>query len=569
MFFEKKKYKRLGEILTEKGLITESELQKALRYSREKGKPLGESLVDSGFVTWDEIVHALAEQWGVKPLDKIPTAIPPDIISKIPRNMIDELKVIPLEVKDDGTIVVVTDITSDLQKIQSSLKFLFGKPPEILLTSPVTFEYLYKSFVLGTPEDLFDEVGTEEEELETEDLAALVGEEEENAPIIKLVSMIIHRAIERDASDIHIEPYRNIVKVRYRMDGMLKNVLSYPKIQHNAVVIRIKILANLDISERRLPQDGKFYLRAAGEQYDFRVSTVPTVHGEKIVMRVLKVSSANKKLEDLGFNEYNVDGINRLLSEPYGIILVTGPTGSGKSTTLVAMINELIDETVNIVTAEDPVEYTIEGAVQCQVKPEIGLTFAKYLRTFLRQDPDVIMVGEIRDTETAQLAVEASMTGHLVLSTLHTNDASSAIDRLRNMGVDPRLVSSSLLGVIAQRLVRKINKRCRIRKLPLRPDLAYYFKQYFQDYNYEPVEYKLEETDQCNELYRGRTAIGEVLIVDDSLRDLIAEGANVKEIQKAAVDNGMRPMFIDGLEKVLKGETTVEEILRVVHFPEL
>lgn len=568
MFFEKKKYKRLGEILIEKGLITESELQKALRYSKEKGKPLGESLVDSGFVTWDEIVHALAEQWGVKPLEKIPTAIPPEILSKIPRNMIDELRVIPIEMKEDGTLVVVTDITSDLQKIQSSLKFLLGKSPEILLTSPVTFEYLYKSFVLGTPEDLFDEFGVEEED-ETEDLAAMVGEEEENAPIIKLVSMIVHRAIEKDASDIHIEPYRNMVRVRYRMDGMLKNVLSYPKIQHNAVVIRIKILANLDISERRLPQDGKFYLKVAGEQYDFRVSTVPTVHGEKVVMRVLKVSSANKKLEDLGFNEYNVERINQLISEPYGIILVTGPTGSGKSTTLVAMINELIDETINIVTAEDPVEYTIEGVVQCQVRPEIGLTFAKYLRTFLRQDPDVIMVGEIRDTETAQLAVEASMTGHLVLSTLHTNDAASAIDRLRNMGVDPRLVSSSLLGVIAQRLVRKINRRCRIRKLPLRPDLAYYYNQYFQDYDYEPVEYKPEETEQCNELYRGRTAIGEVLIVNSAIREMISEGSNVKEIQKAAISNGMRPMFVDGLEKVLKGETTVEEILRVVHFPEL
>ncbi len=568
MFFEKKKYKRLGEILTEKGLITESELQKALRYSKEKGKPLGESLVDSGFVTWDEIVHALAEQWGVKPLEKIPTAIPPEILSKIPRNMIDELRVIPIEMKEDGTLVVVTDITSDLQKIQSSLKFLLGKSPEILLTSPVTFEYLYKSFVLGTPEDLFDEFGVEEED-ETEDLAAMVGEEEENAPIIKLVSMIVHRAIEKDASDIHIEPYRNMVRVRYRMDGMLKNVLSYPKIQHNAVVIRIKILANLDISERRLPQDGKFYLKVAGEQYDFRVSTVPTVHGEKVVMRVLKVSSANKKLEDLGFNEYNVERINQLISEPYGIILVTGPTGSGKSTTLVAMINELIDETINIVTAEDPVEYTIEGVVQCQVRPEIGLTFAKYLRTFLRQDPDVIMVGEIRDTETAQLAVEASMTGHLVLSTLHTNDAASAIDRLRNMGVDPRLVSSSLLGVIAQRLVRKINRRCKVRKMPLRPDLAYYYNQYFQDYDYEPVEYKPEETEQCSELYRGRTAIGEVLIVNSAIREMISEGSNVKEIQKAAISNGMRPMFVDGLEKVLKGETTVEEILRVVHFPEL
>jgi type IV pilus assembly protein PilB len=356
------------------------------------------------------------------------------------------------------------------------------------------------------------------------------------------------------------------VRVRYRMDGMLKNVLSYPKIQHNAVVIRIKIMANMDISERRLPQDGKFYLKVAGEQYDFRVSTVPTVHGEKVVMRILKVSSANKRLEDLGFNEYNVERIEKLLSEPYGIILVTGPTGSGKSTTLVAMINELKDESVNIVTAEDPVEYTIEGVNQSQVRPEIGLTFARYLRAFLRQDPDIIMVGEIRDRETAQLAVEASMTGHLVLSTLHTNDASSAVDRLRNMGVDPRLVASSLLGVVAQRLVRKINRACKTKRVPLRPDLARYYEEYFKD-QYEPFEYIADES--CNELYRGRTAIGEVLVVNDEIRDLITSSASVSEIQKEAVHQGMRPMFVDGLEKVLKSETTVEEILRVVHFSEL
>ncbi len=568
MFFEKKKYKRLGEILIEKGLITESELQKALKYSKEKGKPIGESLVESGFVTWDEIVHALAEQWGVEPLEKVPTMIPPDVLSKVPKSMIDELRIIPLEVKEDGTLVVVTDISSDLQRIQSSLKFLLGRSPEILIASPVTFDYLYKSFILGTPEEIFYEPGTEED-LEAEDLEALAKEEEENAPIIKLISMIVHRAIEKGASDIHIEPSRNIVRVRYRTDGMLKNVMNYPKIQHNAAVIRVKILSNLDISERRLPQDGKFYLKVAGEQYDFRVSTVPTVHGEKIVMRILKVSSANKQLGDLGFNEYNIRRIERLISEPHGILLVTGPTGSGKSTTLVAMINELKNEAVNIVTAEDPVEYTIDGVTQCQVKPEIGLTFAKYLRTFLRQDPDIIMVGEIRDRETAQLAVEASMTGHLVLSTLHTNDASSAIDRLRNMGIDPRLVSSSLIGVIAQRLVRRINRRCRIRKVPLRPDLASHFSEYFKSSGYEPVEYKVEETDQCADLYKGRIAIGEVLMVDESMKELIASSASIREIQRAAVENGMRPMFIDGLEKVLKGETTVEELLRVVHFPEL
>ena len=564
MFFERKKYKRLGEILIEKGLITEAELQKALRYSKETGKPLGETLVELGFVTWDEIVNALAEQRGVHPLETIPTDIPPDVLSRLPRNVMEELRVIPMGVKEDGTLMVITDISSDLQRIRSSLRFLLGKEPEIYLTSPVTFDYLYKSFVLGNPEEMFEVEGEEEDE--EEEAGILTEEEEENAPIVKLVSMILHRAIEKDASDIHIEPFRNIVRVRYRMDGMLKNVLSYPRIQHRAVVIRVKLMANMDISERRLPQDGKFYLKSGGEQYDFRVSTVPTVHGEKIVMRILKVSTANKKLDDLGFNDYNVERIKKLISEPYGIILVTGPTGSGKSTTLVAMINELKDESVNIVTAEDPVEYTIEGVNQCQVRPEIGLTFAKYLRTFLRQDPDIIMVGEIRDRETAQLAVEASMTGHLVLSTLHTNDASSAVDRLRNLGVDPKLVASSLIGVISQRLVRKLSRTCKLRRIPLRSDLMPHYEKYFKDV-YEPYEYVPDE--ECTEPYRGRTVIGEILVVNEELRDLISSGASVKEIRQAAEREGMRTMLISGLEKVLKGETSVEEILRVVHFSEV
>ncbi len=561
----RKRYKRLGEILVDKGYITERELKNALLKKSETGKQLGEVLVDMGYVTWEEITRALAEQYDLEVLEDIPTDIPLDVLNKIPRNVIEQLRVIPIREEEDGTLVVVTDNTSEILRIESSIKFLTGKSPKILLTNPITFEYLYKAHVLGSPEELDMFVENEFESDEAE-LDILSEEEKENAPIVKLVSMIIHKAIEKDASDIHIEPERMTVKVRFRVDGMLKNALTYPRGQHNAVVIRIKIMANLDISERRRPQDGKFYLKIGNEQYDFRVSTMPSVYGETVVMRILKVSAANKELKDLGFNEYNVERINNLLSRPYGMILVTGPTGSGKSTTLVAMINELKDETVNIITAEDPVEYTIDGVTQCQVRPEIGLTFASYLRSFLRQDPDIIMVGEIRDRETAQLAIEASMTGHLVLSTLHTNDASSAVDRLINLGVDPRLVSTSLLGVIAQRLVRKINTRCVVNKMKLRDDLVKFWEMYFKD-SYEPVEYLVEEGMECGEIYKGRTAIGEVLIVDGKLKEKIAQGASMKEIRYIAEEYGMRPMFIDGLEKVLKGETTVEEILRVVQVP--
>ena len=572
MFFEKerrarRKYKRLGEILLDYGYITNDELSKALEHKSRTGKPLGEALVDLGYVTWDEIIHALAEQYGVGVLEDIPTDIPLEVLNKLPRNVIEELRIIPIGQEEDGRLIIVSDGSKDISGIERSVKFLTGKEPKILLTSPITFSYLYKTFVEGSPESaqmLEDIIAGEEEE--TEDAESVIEAEEENAPIVRLVSMIIHRAVEKDASDIHIEPMRSKVRIRYRQDGILRNVMSYPRGQHNAVVIRIKIMANLDISERRKPQDGKFYMRIGGEQYDFRVSTMPTVYGEKVVMRILKVSSANKRLQDLGFNEYNAQRIEALLSNPYGIILVTGPTGSGKSTTLVAMINELKSDEVNIVTAEDPVEYTIDGVTQCQVRPEIGLTFASYLRAFLRQDPDIIMVGEIRDRETAQLAVEASMTGHLVLSTLHTNDAPSAIDRLLDLGVDPRLVSTSLLGIIAQRLVRKLNPRCDFRKVDLRKDLMEYWERYYKGV-YEPYEMIPAEEAKCSELYKGRTAIGEVLVVDKKVRETIANYNGVAEVKRAAIEAGMRPMFVDGLEKVLKGESTVEEVLRVVQFP--
>ena len=567
MLFERKKYKRLGEILIEKGYITQTELEKAIQKQKEVKKPLGDVLVNLGYVTWDEIVRALAEQFDVEVLEEVPPDIPLDVINRIPRGTMESLRVVPIDMTEDGRLVVVTDSAERIPRIRSELRFLTGNDPKILLTTPVTFEYIYKTHVLGNPAEEIEGIFTEAPVLEENELEEAQLEEEEEAPVVKLVSMIIHKAIEKDASDIHIEPFRNQVKVRYRIDGILRNIMSYPKIQHNAVVIRIKIMANLNISERRLPQDGKFYLKIAGEQYDFRVSTMPSVFGEKVVMRILKVSAANRELTELGYTEYNEKRIYELLKHPYGIILVTGPTGSGKSTTLVAMINELKSESVNILTAEDPVEYTIDGVTQCQVRPEIGLTFARYLRSFLRQDPDIIMVGEIRDTESAQLAVEASLTGHLILSTLHTNDAPSAIDRLRNLGVDSRLISTSLIGVISQRLIRKINPRCEVRRSRLREDFIEFWEEHFKGI-YDPVEYIPVESEGCNEMYRGRTAIGEVLIVNDRIREAIADGVGERELERIAKEEGMRPMFLDGLEKILKGETTVEEVLRVTSIPE-
>ena len=556
-----KRYRKLGEILMEKGYITEKELMEAMEAQKELKKPLGELLIEMGYITSKELVEALSEQYGIPVLEDLPKNIPLNILGSLPKSIIEELRVIPIDKKDDGTLVVVTDSGINLPRIRQEIRFLTGKDPEVYFVTPEDYSLLYQTYVLGTPTDLVEEsfvtiepIEEEEEELEIE---------EETAPIVRLVSSLINRAIDLGASDIHIEPFKNYVRVRYRIDGVLRKVLDYAKAQHSGVVTRIKIMSNLDISEKRLPQDGKFYTVRNGEQYDFRVSTMPTVFGEKIVLRILQVSAANKQLEELGYSEYNYKRIKSLIEKPYGIILVTGPTGSGKSTTLVAMINALKGDHVNIITAEDPVEYTIEGVNQCQVNPEIGLTFARYLRAFLRQDPDIIMVGEIRDKETAQLAVEASLTGHLVLSTLHTNTAAAAIARLVEMGVDPHLLSTSLLGIIAQRLVRKLCNSCKVEGR-LEEKFIKIVKDYFPDR--DPIVYFPSEEGcaECRGMkYRGRVAIAEVLIVDDDIRRMIAEGATEQELFKKAVEKGMRPMFIDGMEKVLEGITSTEEVLRV------
>jgi len=556
-----RRYRKLGEILMEKGYITEKELMEAMEAQKELKKPLGELLIEMGYITSKELVEALSEQYGIPVLEDLPKNIPLNILGSLPKSIIEELRVIPIDKKDDGTLVVVTDSGINLPRIRQEIRFLTGKDPEVYFVTPEDYSLLYQTYVLGTPTDLVEEsfvtiepIEEEEEELEIE---------EETAPIVRLVSSLINRAIDLGASDIHIEPFKNYVRVRYRIDGVLRKVLDYAKAQHSGVVTRIKIMSNLDISEKRLPQDGKFYTVRNGEQYDFRVSTMPTVFGEKIVLRILQVSAANKQLEELGYSEYNYKRIKSLIEKPYGIILVTGPTGSGKSTTLVAMINALKGDHVNIITAEDPVEYTIEGVNQCQVNPEIGLTFARYLRAFLRQDPDIIMVGEIRDKETAQLAVEASLTGHLVLSTLHTNTAAAAIARLVEMGVDPHLLSTSLLGIIAQRLVRKLCNSCKVEGR-LEEKFVKIVKDYFPDR--DPIVYFPSEEGcaECRGMkYRGRVAIAEVLIVDDDIRRMIAEGATEQELFKKAVEKGMRPMFIDGMEKVLEGITSTEEVLRV------
>lgn len=559
---DKIRYRRIGEILLEKGLITKEQLNRALENQRLTKKALGEVLVELGYVTWEELTEALAEQYNIPMLKDPPRIIAAEVLNSLPRALLEELRIVPID-KRDGRLILVTDTIHNVSRIKGEVRFITGQEPVVYLVTPSLFALLHRQHIQGGIAELAQEVPTaEEREPEVLTLEEVEEVEEAEAPIIKMVNALIHRAVQMEASDIHIEPFRNYVRVRYRIDGLLRKVIDYPKAQHGAVVTRIKIMSGLDISEKRLPQDGKFYMNVHGEQYDFRVSTMPSVHGEKVVMRILKVSAAYKQLEELGFSEYNYKLISALLKRPNGIILVTGPTGSGKSTTLVAMINKLKDITVNIVTAEDPVEYTIDGVTQCQVSPEIGLTFARFLRSFLRQDPDIIMIGEMRDKETANLAIEAALTGHLVLSTLHTNSAAAAVDRLVNLGVDRHLLSTALIGVISQRLVRKLCESCRV-KVNLRSEYLQMWKEVFPEL--EPVEYTVGSgCIECNGVgYKGRVAIGEVLVLDRELKDLIVAGAGEREIYDLALRKGMRPMFIDGFEKVLKGTTSFEEVLRV------
>jgi len=557
-----KKIMKLGDVLIEKGIITPTELQNALELQKELHKPLGEILIQLGYCTWDDIVKALAEQYEIQACVG-EVKLNDEFVKSFPKDLINELKIVPIDEKEGKVIVGISNVY-DIPVIKRRLKFKLGKDVDFCLMPPSIFDTLYNNILHGITSGLMvqeiDEIITQQEAEEQQEEVTV--SEQEETPVVRLVSNIVDHAIELDASDIHIEPQRKNVVVRYRVDGVLRKITEYPRNMHAAVVSRIKILAGLDIVEKRLPQDGKFFIKRGEEQFDLRVSTMPSVHGEKVVMRLLKVSSSKKKLEELGYSPYNYERIQKLIEHPYGILLVTGPTGSGKSTTLVAIINSLNSEDVNIVTAEDPVEYTVEGITQCQVNAEIGLTFAKYLRAFLRQDPDIIMVGEIRDRETAQLAVEASLTGHLVLSTLHTNTAAGAIDRLVNMGIEPSLISASLIGVIGQRLVRKVCSKCKVeRELPER--FVKLSRKLFPEMN--PVQYVGEGCSACNNTgYKGRTAVAEVLMVNDEIRRLIQKGASTYELDKAARKHGMISMFQDGLYKVLNGETTIAEVLAVV-----
>ncbi|MDW8152994.1 MAG: type II secretion system ATPase GspE [Armatimonadota bacterium] len=559
----------LGRILLRMGLVTEEQLEQALAIHERTREKLGRILISMGAITEQDLAKAIGIQWNYPYVALSSAGIDPEVARMVPHHLCIRHKVLPYARNGDKLLVALVDPLNLLALDDVRLITGLDVEPRIT-TEEELLQAIHKHHQLGSllEQTAHVEVGPEapvEEEISLDRLRQMVDE----APVVKLVNLILDQAIREGASDIHIEPYRHGIHVRYRIDGVLHDVLSPPKNLKAALVSRIKIMANLDIAERRRPQDGRIHLRVDGREIDLRVSTLPTMFGEKVVMRILDQSSTLIQLGQLGMASDVQETWERLATKPYGMLLITGPTGSGKTTTLYATLTKINTLEKNIVTIEDPVEYQLPRINQVQVNPKAGLTFATALRSILRQDPDIIMVGEIRDRETAELAVQAALTGHLVFSTLHTNDAASAFTRLLDMGIEPYLVASSVIGVMAQRLARKICSRCKeayrapgeaIRRLS--EDLA--------EVEEEVVLYRGAGCEACRHTgYKGRVGVFELLVVSDRIRSLVLTRAPSTEVREAARAEGMRAMREDGLQKVLEGLSTVEEILRVVYSTEV
>lgn len=553
----------LGELLVEHQKLADTDLQRARRVQDSTGEALDTLLVKLGLVSERDLAEAVAARLNLpllKPADYPEVAITNGAISA---RFLKESRAIPLFEDEQGLAVAMANPTDHY--VLSALQLATGKPilPRVGIPSEleVAFERLYGSgrSAMGQIVDsigLADDLTDEDQIQHLKDLAS-------EAPVIRLVNLMIARAVESRASDIHIEPFENRLKVRYRVDGVLREVESPPSRLSAAVISRIKIMAKLNIAERRLPQDGRIQLRAQGKEIDLRVSTVPTLWGESVVMRILDKASVVLDFEALGFSPRTLKRFLEILHLPHGIILVTGPTGSGKTTTLYTALQTLNTPERKILTVEDPVEYQLEGINQIQVKPQINLTFANALRSIVRQDPDVIMIGEMRDLETAGIAVQSALTGHLVLSTLHTNDAAGSVTRLLDMGVDDYLLTSTINGILAQRLVRLLCTQCR-EPYSVLPELSQELRLHRFSESREITLYKAVGCEQCGGTgYRGRAAIMEFLVMSDPLRRMVLKHADATVLQAEAQKEGMDTMYEDGLRKAVAGITTIEEVLRV------
>lgn len=554
----------LGAILLETSSLTEEQLEQALTVQRERGIKLGDALVQLKFLRTEDILKALSIQLGFPYENKIDVeSISTDLIIALPINYAKQNEVLPL--KREGSVVLVAIADPTNFYALDDLRMLFGCDIKPMIASSYEIVNAINAVynrATGAGEEGMSELeeGAEIADDFNEPVDLLDADDE--APIIRLVNSLLFRAVKQKASDIHIEPFERDLKIRFRINGILYDIMSPPKRAQNAIISRVKIMSQLNIAEKRIPQDGRIRIKIAGKDIDIRVSTIPTAHGESVVMRLLDASSVLLDLDSLGFSRQNLDTFKKLLTYHNGIILVTGPTGSGKTTTLYSALSRLNTNDVKIITVEDPVEYQLHGVNQMQVNPKIDLTFSSGLRAFLRQDPDIILVGEIRDKETVEIAIQASLTGHLVLSTLHTNDAPSSITRLVEMGVEPFLVASSVLGIAAQRLLRTVCRDCARKYTPDEGELAQ-IGLAVEDLKGRQI-FKPVGCPVCMETgYSGRAGIHEILMVTDMVRAELMKGSDAATIKKVAVSQGMKTLREDAAQKVLQGLTTIAEVLRV------
>ncbi len=557
--------KRLGEMLVSAELITETQLKEALSAAKTIGLKLGQYLISKGIVNEKSIVTAVSEQTNIKIYDPVKYTVAPDISKIMEVEMVSKFKAIPLY-KKDGVLTIAMIDPLDIMAIDY-IEILTDSEVETIICTEQNFNYLISSTfgafagednLMQQVQDIQElDVVDEEDIYQSEIIESSLHDMAEEAPVIKLVNSILSQAVREEATDVHISPEKEYSEIRFRVDGKLHHIPAPPKKMFMPIVSRIKILANLDISVSRIPQDGRFTIIMNHREINIRVSTIPTVYGENVVLRLLDTSTGIHSLEKLGFSENDITALQKMISMPYGMILCTGPTGSGKSTTLFSMLKEINNPDNNIITLEDPVEYRMEHIRQVQLNRKANMTFASGLRSILRQDPDVVMVGEIRDSETAKVAVQAALTGHMVFSTVHTNDAAGAITRLLDMGIESFLISSVLLVTIAQRLVRRVCPYCKEGYTPTHEEL-----QYWGLSKEKPVEFiRGKGCNQCMESgYKGRIGFYEILYTDDSVREMILKGVSANEIAKVTASTGrLTTLKMDAVQKILNGDTSVKE----------
>ncbi len=549
---------KIGELLLYAGKITQEQLDIALVEQSKTNAKLGEIIVAEGWLSSEDIVDALEFQLGFPRVDLSKYEINQSIATLLPESLVRKYKLIAIDKKDDKLIVAMVDPLNFFAKDDIKLFTKMELEPVISTSNDIN-KVIDKYYSGESIKKVLEEFTESHMVTDSDDMDDTEMSEVTSAPIVRLLNSIIEQAVRRRASDIHIEPYQDEIRIRFRIDGDLTEIMTLPRSNLSAIVTRVKIIGRMNIAEKRVPQDGRVESRINDKEVDMRISTLPTVYGEKIVLRLLDKSNFQFTKEGLGFSERNLRVFDQILSQPYGMILVTGPTGSGKTTTLYTVLKELNVVEKNVITIEDPVEYKLNGINQVQVNVKSGLTFAQGLRSILRQDPDTVMVGEIRDGETAEIAVRAAITGHLVLSTLHTNDSPSTIARLIDMGIEPYLVSSAVVGIVSQRLVKTLCPKC---KSPYEPK---YKEKKMLGFTEEDklTLYKAVGCNFCNQGYKGRAAVHEIMPINENIRRLIDTGATIDKIREMALEEGMTTLFQSASSLALKGETTFEEVMRV------